>query len=235
MTRRYVFADESGNFDFRDHVRYPGASRYFAVGTVMIEGDAAVQALDETLLQLKRDLAWNNVVHDDAFHASVDAQAVRDAVFSAIAPHKFTVDVTLLEKSKSQPKLRVDEPTFYKYAWWFHFKHLAANFRPGDELLVVAASIGTKRRRNAFKDAVESVVRQCTDVRVPRQVAFWPVEAEPCLQVADYCVWAVGRAWEKGDDRAKSQIAGKVRTEWDYFQWGSIFYYGPRASTGRTA
>ena len=57
MPKKYLFADESGNFDFRDNGRFPGASRYFSVGTVMIEGDDAVAALDADMLKLKRELA----------------------------------------------------------------------------------------------------------------------------------------------------------------------------------
>lgn len=231
-----MFSDESGNFDFRDHARYPGASRYFAVGTVMIDGDDAVHALEADLLALRRELAWNNVTHDDAFHASEDPQAVRNAVFAVLNRHDFRVDVTLLEKSKAQPHLYLDDPTFYQYAWWFHFKYLAPRtFRPGDELMVVAAALGTRKMRAAFRSGVESVVTQCLDFRVPRQIGFWPVESEPCLQVADYAVWAVTRAWEKGDDRALKQLGRKVRTQWDYFKWGADHYYGAKAPKPATA
>lgn len=234
--KKYLFADESGNFDFRDPIRYRGASRFFAVGTVMIEGDNAVAALQSDLHDLRRQLAWNHVNHDAAFHATEDTQAVRDAVFGLLESHNFAVDVTLLEKTKAQPHLYSSEQRFYQYAWWFHFKYLAPRqVRSTDELMVVAASLGTKGKRAAFKAGVEDVVRQCTDVRVPRQVAFWPVDSEPCLQVADYAVWAVTRAWEKGDRRALDQLGGKVRTQYDYFKFGSTHYYGPLAAKPASA
>lgn len=229
MARKYLFADESGNFDFRDHQTCRGASRYFAVGTAMIEGDDAVQALESDMLALKRDLAWKGVVHDDYFHASEDPQAVRDAVFEVIKSHPVTFDVTLVEKAKTQPQLRTDEPTFYQYAWWFHFKHLAPKYvKPGDELLLVAATLGQRKKRTAFRKAVESVVNQCMNVRVPRRVAFWPVEANPCLQVADYGLWAVTRSWERGDDRALDVIRSQVRSQYDYTRNGNTYYYGSK-------
>lgn len=111
--------------------------------------------------------------------------------------------------------------------WWFHFKYLAPRqIHAGDELLVVAATLGWKKKRSAFRNAVQSVVDQCTNIQVPRQVGFWPVEANPCLQVADYGLWAVTRSWEQGDDRALEQVKNKIRTQYDYTSWGSTYYYG---------
>ena len=33
-------------------------------------------------------------------------------------------EVTILEKSKAQPQTRSSEDVFYKYAWFYHFKHV---------------------------------------------------------------------------------------------------------------
>jgi hypothetical protein len=230
VARLYLFADESGNFDFRDHEQHRGPTRYFAVGTAMIEGDDAVRALEADLLELKRTMAWNGIVHNDFFHASEDPQAVRDAVFEVIDRHPVVIDVTLVEKAKTQPHLRVTEERFYQYAWWFHFKYMAPRYiEPADELLVVAATLGAKKRRAAFRSAVTSVVNQCTNVQVVRRIGFWPVESHPCLQVADYGTWAVTRAWETGDQRALNQVKSKVRSQYDYTSWGSTYYYGSNA------
>lgn len=48
---------------------------------------------------------------------------------------------------------------------------------------------------------------------------------EPCLQAADYGLWAVARYWENGDDRALSQIPGKVASQFDLWRNGKTFYY----------
>jgi hypothetical protein len=29
-----------------------------------------------------------------------------------------------------------------------------------------------------------------------------PHMSDPCLQVADYCTWAIQRKWERGDERS---------------------------------
>jgi hypothetical protein len=90
-------------------------------------------------------------------------------------------------------------------------------------MLVVAASIGTKKRRKYIRGAIEDVVDQvapCT-----WRVAFWPCDTDPCLQIADYCTWAVQRKHERGDPRSHVLIQDKIRTEHDYFQRGSKYYY----------
>jgi hypothetical protein len=86
VVRKYLFADESGNFDFRSHTQFPnGPSRYFSVGTIVVEGDDALRQLDADLLKLKRDLAWKNVVHDSGL-ASSSSQASPESGRHASAP-----------------------------------------------------------------------------------------------------------------------------------------------------
>lgn len=221
MARVYVFSDESGNFDFS---RSRGATRYFGLGTVALR-DGEPRVLRADLLQLRMDLAWRQLGLDSAFHATTDAQAVRDEVFRVLARHPLRIDVTILEKSKAKEHLRVDEPTFLRYAWYYHFKYVVDRVcQIGDELMIVAAEIGTKKRRAAFRNALEDVIRQ-TAWHVPHRVAFWPDVSDPCLQAADYCLWAVMRAWERSDDRSRVLIKHRLKSEFDLFAAGSTHYY----------
>jgi hypothetical protein len=184
MTRYYLFADESGNFDFS---RRPGATRWFSVGTILLAGDAAVEALQADLLRLQKSLAWHGAGGDAAFHASEDRQAVRDEVYAVLGHHPFVTDVTLLEKSKAQPHLYASDPKFFQYAWYYHFKHLAPSLRGrGDELMVVAATLGTNKLRASFRNAVENVVRQCAWQADPR-VTFRPAAADPACRRRTTC------------------------------------------------
>jgi hypothetical protein len=56
-------------------------------------------------------------------------------------------------------------------------------------------------------------------------VAFWPADSDPCLQVADYCTWAIQRKWERDDDRSHLLIAPKLRSEYDVWKSGEVHYY----------
>lgn len=217
MADRYVFADEAGNFDFS---RNPGASRYFVLTTVTMN-DCLIGT---TIQGLRRNLAWRGLHLDSCFHATEDPQAVRDEVFAVIAAAHLRVDATVLEKPKAQPHLQ-SEAALYKMAWYLHFKYVARHIaaRP-DRLLVAAASLGTKKRRGAFHAAVEDVVDQVSPCASYR-VAFWPMASDPCLQVADYCTWAIQRKWERGDTRSFELIEHLVYTEYDVWSTGLRTFY----------
>jgi hypothetical protein len=108
--------------------------------------------------------------------------------------------------------------------WYLHFKHVVPLVATSeDRLLVVAASIGTKKTRNVFRENVEDVVRQVSPAR--HRVAFWKADSDPCIQVADYCCWAVQRFWELGDRSYLDLLGSKVASNKDIFETGTTYYY----------
>ena len=217
MPRIHVFADESGNFDFS---RKPGASRYFILTTVVCE-----YTVGNALLDLRRELAWEGHGHMSEFHATSDTLPVRARVLDLLRCHDFRVDVTLLEKSKAQPQTRVSDETFYQYAWYYHMRRLARRVAtPEDELFVVGASLGTRKKRKLMHQAVANVVAQVAP-GTSYHTASWAADSEPCLQVADYCCWAVSRKWERGIHAEYDLISGKIKSEFDLWAHGTVHYY----------
>ena len=93
-----------------------------------------------------------------------------------------------------------------------------------DELFVIAASISHKRGPKGFRSAVEHVVSQTSPTRTS-QVDAWPASTAPCLQVADYCCWAIHRKWERSDARSYELVKDKIRSEYDIFRGGNTLYY----------
>ena len=208
MARRFIFADESGHFDFS---RKPGASRYYIPTSIT----AADCRAGDALLELRREMAWDGEgLELESFHATTDAQATRNQVFATLAPLDFRVDVTIIEKSKLFMPEYVDAPhEFYSVAWIAHAASVLLSVgNHGDEILVVSASIGTAARRRHFMDAFQSAVTWFDTARVGR-AAYWSADSEPCLQVADYCSWAVQRKWERGDSRSYDLIRDKIVAE----------------------
>jgi len=218
VARKFVFADEAGDFAFK---RGFNISRYFILCTVTLDSCD----LGESLLALRREMSWERKPLGDYFHATTDAQETRDRVFDLISTQDFRVDATVLEKSKAQVHIRAEDTTFYKYAWFYHFKHVAQYMAlPSEELLLTAASIGTKKKRVAFMDAVNDVITQ-TNSRTNCRSAFCAAQADPCLQIADYCTWAIQRKWERGDSRTYDLIKPLIKTDYDLWAVGTKHYY----------
>lgn len=77
--------------------------------------------------------------------------------------------------------------------------------RRGPHLLRVAVESGTRRFRQKYKNAA------ATDVRIETNQ---PAQ-EPVLQAVDYVLWAVQRAFEKGEMRYFEYMRDKIELVWD--------------------
>lgn len=218
MPNKFVFADESGCLAFS---RNGNASRYFICATATMENcDIAAG-----LLALRRELAWSGAELGEFFHASTDRQTIRDAVFEELLKHDFTIQATIMEKSKAQPHIRETRERFYKYGWFYHFKHgVRSQLTHESQPLITTASIGTKKERRAFEESVSDVLRQT--VHCERwDTDFLPAHADPCLQVADYAAWALRRKWELNDLRSYDLIKDRISYEYDLWSHGTTHYY----------
>lgn len=220
MSHLFLFADEAGDFAFK---RGPNISNFYIVCTVtMTNCDIGMKLLD-----LRRRLAWRDAPIKDCFHASHDRQVIRDAVFEVLAAETFDIHATVMEKAKAQPQVRTSDLRFYKYGWHYHFQHSSNLYLPSTKtMMITVASLGTKRIRTEFEDAVRDVVQQ----KMPRRnwrAAFWPCQTDPCLQAVDYCTWAIQRKWESGgnDIRSYDLIKSKIKYEYELFQSGRTLYY----------
>jgi hypothetical protein len=219
MTRHFTFADEAGDFEF---ARRPNVSRYFILATVNMDNSA----VGDDLAALRRQLAWEGYELGEYFHASTDKQAVRDKVYEAICKRDFTIQATIMEKSKAYPRVRESRPRFYQYGWYYHFQHGTPKLvAQASELMVIAASIGSRREKAAFQGAVDDVLVQT--VKKPCKANFCPAAADPCLQVADYCAWAIQRKWEScsKDLRSYDLIKGRITYEYDLWSRGTEHHY----------
>ena len=216
MSRLYIFADESGDFTFRHG---PNISRYFIVCTVTMNSCE----VGSSLLDLRRRLAWEGQELGDHFHATTDKQAVRDLVFDAITRHNFLIQATIMEKSKAEPQTRKTDTRFYQYGWYY-FHGMQNIARPYPEILVTAASIGVRKERQSFKRAIFDVMNQTIQGK-KWSADVCPAGTDPCLQVADYCAWAIMRKWERNDFQSYNLINNRITREYDLWGHGNTHYY----------
>jgi hypothetical protein len=218
LAHTFIFADEAGCFTFKRQV---GASIYFILCSVCMDECS----ITGPLLNLRRRLIASGEQDRDKLHATTDSYGVREEVYSILSAGDFTIDATILEKPKAHPRIREDHPTFYRYAWFYHFKHVGPKRCLADRrTLITAAALGNRKSKARFKEAVNNVAQQL----IPRdrwEVSFLESSQEPGLWVADYCAWAIQRKWERGDDEAYKRIQNKIATEFDLWRSGNVLYY----------
>ncbi len=177
------------------------------------------------LQQLRHDLLMKGAPVNDYFHATTDAQVIRDAVYENIVQYEYSVQATICEKAKAQPQITSSKARFYKTPWYYHCKiGLAPLFRDADEVIITAASLGTKKERLTFTNALGDVMRQNLGGK-RHTVDFRPCQADPCLQIADYCAWAIQRKWERGDERSYDLIKNRITREFDLWEHGKHRFY----------
>jgi hypothetical protein len=179
------------------------------------------------LLELRRKLAWDRVAMGDFFHASTDRQEIRNLVFDTLEHLDFNIQATIMEKSKAQPQVRVSEDRFYKYGWHYHFQNSSNRYLPMlTELHLTIATIGTKKKRIAFEDAVRDVISQKRTKKAMKS-SFWSCQSDPCLWIADYSTWAIMKKYESGgrELRPYNKIANKINYEFDLWAHGTRHYY----------
>jgi hypothetical protein len=212
LALRYLFLDESGNLDFSIK-----GSRYFTVTSIVLD-DCEI---GNDLIDLRRKLAREDVDIFGQFHATEDQQVIRNRVFEVIHEYDFRIGVTVLQKAKAHEHLRTDREAFYRLAVYFHLRHLIPRIaESGDELLIVCAALGTHKQMAAHLGNLRNVARESVPAEAIVRAALWSASSEPCLQVADYCCWAVHRKWEREDQRSYDLIASRIRSEFDLFSRG---------------
>lgn len=219
--RKFVFADEAGDFEFS---RKQNVSKYFIACAIKVDScDIGLE-----LLKLRRELLWNRIEFGDYFHATSDAQAVRDRVFELINKYEIEIYAQILEKSKAQSQIRSSASRFYQYSWLYLFRHAMPKIITSidDQLMVTAASIGTKKSKGDFSEAVRDTVKQAQKIDAGSwRTSFVSSASDPCLQIADYCTWAIQRKWERGDARSYELIKPKIKYEYDLWGHGTRHYY----------
>jgi hypothetical protein len=86
-----------------------------------------------------------------------------------------------------------------------------------NRMMIQAAAIGTQKRRQWFLSQLNDVANQSLP-GTEFKCTFWPSYSDPCLQVADYCAWAIQRKWERGEIAWYERIRKNIVTEYDMFQ-----------------
>ncbi|MCH9047255.1 MAG: DUF3800 domain-containing protein [SAR324 cluster bacterium] len=176
---------------------------------------------------LKHDLLEQG--HDiEYFHASEEAQPVRDRVFAIIQEYidELRIDSLIVEKRKVEPALR-KELRFYPEMLRYLLRYLVESpmLAGIDEILFVTDLIPLNKKRKAIEKAIRINLGRMLKNRRRYRIMHHASKSSYGLQVADYCNWAIYRKWNTADARSYNLIKEGITSEYEIFAAGSTHYY----------
>lgn len=202
-----VFVDEAGDFNFKTDTS--GGSKYFILTSISVPADSALAG---ELNDLRHRLSpVDDHLQDRVFHATVDYQSTRDEVFRMLLDHPFEVHTTVVDKRGLADGDRTDQ-TCYLTTWSRHLQQMPW---PTEDTLVTAATLFTGGKYRGLK-GVRAAMLESIETHVPaaaHELSIVPCHADPLLQAADYCCWAIQRRYERGDPRSYEMIGERIVTE----------------------
>lgn len=183
----YVFLDEAGNFDFS-----PGGTKYFVLSAISkVRPFRAYQELTElkyNLVESGKDIEY--------FHASEDAQSVRNEVFAIIQRNLGGVrlDSLVVEKRKVGPAMRPEEQ-FYPRMLGYLLRYILNGYELDQyrEVIVFTDQIPVKKKRGAIEKAAKVTLAEMLPRTARYRVLHHDSKSNLDLQIVDYCNWAVYR------------------------------------------
>src|SRR5229473_1251788 len=230
---RWYYVDEAG-----DPVIYgkgksviigtEGCSRTFSVGFLRIYDPQAIRSkLVDVRLEILNDLYFKDIPSiiktQRAFHAKDDCPEVRKLVYSALEKMDFGAQVVVGRKQESIFKgyHQSSQDRFYGdlvsnlFTNQLHLAH---------ENTIIFARRGNKAKQQALRSAVELGVekfrRKSTEAANTKvNIETSQPAQETVLQAADYVLWAVQRAFERGEMRYFEFMRDKIELVFDIYDY----------------
>jgi hypothetical protein len=215
----------------RNRLQDEGAHRFFMLGMVCCP---APEEVNRRLADLRSALQANPLYAGifslqpaamktaRAFHAKDDHAEIRSKVFELIPTLDFKFYAVIkdmrkvrdyvLRRNHTDPAYRYQPNELYDLTVRMLFKQ---RLHQEERCRVVFARRGHADRTAALTAQLEQTRRQflaernVTSATTLEIIPAYPWE-EPCLQIADYCLWAVQRCYEKQEARFLRAIWPKV-------------------------
>ena len=242
--KKYFYVDESGDPTVlgrggRDLLAEGTVSRTFTVGYVETQDPKTIM---KSLSELRKELAEDEYLAGvpsmvstlRAFHANKDCAEVKERVFKLLRQMDFTAFAVVARKSEALFRKKFDFSTqkLYEYLVSKLFENRLHLYKRID---IYFAEMGNTVRERNIKSALEEAMRSFrgkwdrdneSEIRVfiqsPSQI--------PMLQIVDYVLWTINRAYERGDFRYYRFLSEKIALVQDIFDTKNYpnTYYNPK-------
>ncbi|MCB9811179.1 MAG: DUF3800 domain-containing protein [Candidatus Nomurabacteria bacterium] len=235
----YIFIDESGDFTFSNK-----GSKFFiltAASTIhpLNRRDLPLSARYELLCE------GYNIEY---FHATVDAQVVRNKFYEKIKDlPDYEIDSVIAEKRKANftlyeevmaessktgfLKIKTEQvhEKFYKQLCETLLKYVCHRY------LKIRASLGIKKVVVVLDQALPNKKREFVTKSIKQYIKshfglvpymyFHSTKSDVNCQIADYCCWAMKKKWTDNELRPYNEIKHNVKSEFDIFRNGEKYFY----------
>jgi hypothetical protein len=175
------------------------------------------------------ELKYNLVEQGTAleyFHASENAQTIRNQVFDIIQKNLggVWIDAIIVEKQKVESALRPEEH-FYPRVLATLLREILGQYPLAEfkEVVVFTDSLPVRRKRGAVEKGVKLTLAAMLPANVRYRVLHHASKSNIDLQIADYCTWSIYRKWTTHDARSFERVRAGVRREWDVLSTGTGF------------
>lgn len=202
-----VFIDESGCSGFKFE---SGSSTHFLIALVVFHSNEDAEYASNSIDELRNKLNWRR-----EFHFTDCPIRVRDAYFEALIKCSFEVRSIVINKQIIHSHhLKSNKRKFYNY-----FVQSLMSYDNG--LLNNARVRIDKSSDRTFRDELKTYLqRQFKGQNKIESVKFWDSKGNDLIQLADMCVGAIGRSYNrphKNDScRWKDMLSPKIQDIWEF-------------------
>jgi hypothetical protein len=239
--QRYYFVDESGDPTFYDRhgdliVGQQGCSPLLILGFIRTNDPVPLRkALNEVKEEIQKDSYLKGIPSMDgtllAFHAKNDVPEVREKVFKKIAQLDFKTQFVIGRKIERvfRKKHQANPHVFYDDL----IKHLFKDqLHLSEENHIYFSKRGKRKREKILSDVIQDAVDTFEKKHKYKNTAKHEIydqtpSGEPCLQVVDYMLWALQRAYIKKDTRFLDFVQDKISficDIYDFDRYPNNFY-----------
>lgn len=240
----YYFVDESGDSVFfdkngKDLVKIGKVSNVFILGYMECDNPNSIhKSLDNIRKEIHNDQYLSAVPSLKKtlkhFHAKDDCPEVKEKIFKSIKNMDIKCFIIVARKNPEyfKSKFNCKKVDFYSY---FVEKLFQDRLHLYSEIDIYFSKMGNVLREENMKRALENAKNKFQEkwnVSNPNKIRIFiqePSQITP-LQVIDYILWTVNRAYEKGEMRYFNYIKEKIIFILDIFdsQKYPKNYYGKR-------
>ncbi len=234
--KKYFFVDESGDPYFFNRKRKciigeEGCSKVLILGFISTENP---KKLRDEVMKLKKEVENDQYLHKipsikktiKAFHAKDDCPEVREKFFKLIKKLNFRAEFVVARKLKNifVNRHKNNPDIFYNDLISNLFSCKLHKFNEGD---ICFSCRGNKNKQRQLRDAIRNatlIFERKFNKNIESNIKIFSKMSseESCLQIIDYAIWAVQRAFLKKEDRYFDFIKEKIGYIWDLYDFKKI-------------